>query len=46
MQGIFEKLNTSQMIIISHERNLDSFVTDIFHFEKENHITKVTKEST
>ncbi|MHA2182658.1 MAG: hypothetical protein ACXAAH_14655, partial [Promethearchaeota archaeon] len=45
MQPIFEKLNTSQMIIISHERNLDSFVTDIFHFEKENHISRVTKES-
>ncbi|MHA2392000.1 MAG: AAA family ATPase [Promethearchaeota archaeon] len=45
MQSIFEKLDTSQMIIISHERNLDSFVTDIFHFGKENHITKVTKES-
>ncbi|MBY8991537.1 MAG: AAA family ATPase [Candidatus Lokiarchaeota archaeon] len=45
MQPIFEKLNTSQMIIISHERNLDSFVTDIFHFQKENHITKVKKET-
>ncbi|MFX0083263.1 MAG: AAA family ATPase [Candidatus Hodarchaeota archaeon] len=44
MQPIFEKLNTSQMIIISHERNLDSFVTDIFNFKKENHITRVTKE--
>jgi len=32
------------MIIISHERNLDSFVTDIFNFRKENHITKVKKE--
>jgi len=45
MQPIFEKLNTSQMIIISHERNLDSFVTDIFNFKKENHITRVTKEN-
>ncbi|MFW9823892.1 MAG: AAA family ATPase [Candidatus Thorarchaeota archaeon] len=44
MQSIFENLGTSQMIIISHERNLDSFVTDIFHFEKQNHVTKVTKE--
>ncbi|MFW9940578.1 MAG: SbcC/MukB-like Walker B domain-containing protein, partial [Candidatus Thorarchaeota archaeon] len=44
MQSIFEKLNTSQMIIISHERNLDSFVTDIFNFNKINHITRVTKE--
>ncbi len=44
MQEILEKLNTAQMIIISHERNLDSFVTDIFNFTKENHITKVRKE--
>ncbi len=44
MQDIFEKLNIAQMIIISHERNLDSFVTDIFTFKKENHITKVKKE--
>jgi len=44
MQDIFEKLNTAQMIIISHDRNLDSFVTDIFNFKKENHITKVKKE--
>ncbi|MFX1591978.1 MAG: AAA family ATPase [Promethearchaeota archaeon] len=44
MQDIFEKLNTAQMIIISHERNLDSFVTDIFNFKKENHITKVSRE--
>ncbi|MFX0029025.1 MAG: hypothetical protein ACFE8B_07440, partial [Candidatus Hermodarchaeota archaeon] len=45
MQSIFENLNTSQMIIISHERNLDSFVTDIFQFQKENHSTRVKKES-
>lgn len=44
MQPIFEKLDTSQMIIISHDRNLDSFVTDIFRFEKENHVTRVIKE--
>ncbi|MFX1366480.1 MAG: hypothetical protein ACFFCE_19685 [Promethearchaeota archaeon] len=44
MQDIFERLNTAQMIIISHDRNLDSFVTDIFHFKKENHITKIKKE--
>ncbi|MFX1313085.1 MAG: AAA family ATPase [Promethearchaeota archaeon] len=45
MQPIFEKLNIAQMIIISHERNLDSFVADIFHFKKENHVTRVKKES-
>lgn len=44
MQEIFEKLNTTQMIIISHERNLESFVTDIYNFTKEWHITHVKKE--
>ncbi len=45
MQEIFNSLNTSQMIIISHERALDSFVTDIYTFKKTNHITKVERES-
>ncbi len=45
MQEIFNSLNTSQMIIISHERALDSFVTDIYTFKKNNHITKVVRES-
>jgi exonuclease SbcC len=44
MQEIFDKINTEQLIIISHERSLDSFVTDIFTFTKENHKTKVKKE--
>ncbi|MFX0175200.1 MAG: hypothetical protein ACFE85_03105, partial [Candidatus Hodarchaeota archaeon] len=45
MQEIFNTLNTSQMIIISHERVLDSFVTDIFTFKKRNHQTYVVKET-
>ena len=44
MQEVFEKLNMTQMIIISHERTLDSFVTDIFNFSKRNHQTKVLRE--
>jgi exonuclease SbcC len=44
MQEIFDTLDTSQMIIISHERALDSFVTDVFHFEKKNHKTNVQRE--
>lgn len=44
MQQIFDTLNTSQMIIISHERALDSFVTDVFHFVKKNHKTVVQRE--
>jgi len=45
MQEIFNTLNTSQMIIISHERALDSFVSEIFTFKKSNHLTKVQRES-
>ena len=41
MQGIFNKLNMAQTIIISHERTLDSFVTDIFEFKKYNHATTI-----
>ncbi|KKM25890.1 hypothetical protein LCGC14_1590390 [marine sediment metagenome] len=44
MQEIFDTLNTAQMIIISHERTLDSFITDIFTFKKANHQTNVVKE--
>ena len=44
MQGVFDTLNMNQMIIISHERTLDSFVSSIFNFKKINHQTKVTME--
>ena len=46
MQFIFEKLNMGQMIIISHDRNLDSFVTDIYNFRKEFHETIISKGKT
>ena len=41
----FEKLDTKQTIIISHERTIDSFVTDIFNFKKINHVTTVDREN-
>jgi exonuclease SbcC len=44
MQEVFDKLNTKQMIIISHERMLDSFVQNIFTFKKVKHQTKVKQE--
>jgi exonuclease SbcC len=45
MQGVFETLNMKQMIIISHERTLDSFVSKIFSFKKLNHQTKIFVEN-
>ncbi|MFO7795126.1 MAG: AAA family ATPase [Promethearchaeia archaeon] len=44
MQDVLGNLDTEQMFIISHDRNLDSFVTDILNFKKENHRTKVIQE--
>jgi exonuclease SbcC len=44
MQDILGRLDIEQMIIISHERTLDSFVTDIYNFEKVNHKTKIHSE--
>ncbi len=44
MQDVFDSLDMKQMIIVSHERMLDSFVTDIYEFEKINHKTKVKKQ--
>ena len=45
MQEVFDTLNMKQMIIISHERTLDSFVSQVFNFKKSNHQTKVTVEN-
>ncbi|MBD3229085.1 MAG: hypothetical protein GF329_12930, partial [Candidatus Lokiarchaeota archaeon] len=44
MQDVLAKLDTKQMFIISHDRNLDSFVTDILNFKKEHHRTQVNIE--
>jgi len=44
MQEIFEKLNMRQLIIISHDRGLDSFVTDIYNFTKSHHKTQIVHE--
>ncbi len=44
MQDVFDNLNMGQLIVISHERTLDSFVSDIFNFNKVNHKTKVKRE--
>jgi len=44
MQDIFNRLDIKQMIIISHERTLDSFVTHIYDFEKVNHKTQIKPE--
>jgi DNA repair protein SbcC/Rad50 len=36
MRGVLEDLNVSQLIIVSHEQKIESFVENIIRFKKEN----------
>jgi len=36
MRGILEELNVSQLIIVSHEQKIESFVENVIRFKKEN----------
>ena len=39
---VFEELNTSQIIIVSHENKIESFADKIIRLEKTDHITRLT----
>ena len=36
MRGVLEDLNVSQLIIVSHEQKIESFVENVIRFKKEN----------
>jgi DNA repair protein SbcC/Rad50 len=36
MRGVLEELNVSQLIIVSHEQKIESFVDNVIRFKKEN----------
>jgi DNA repair protein SbcC/Rad50 len=36
MRGVLEELNVSQLIIVSHEQKIESFVDSVIRFKKEN----------
>jgi exonuclease SbcC len=36
MRGVLEELNVSQLIIVSHEQKIESFVENVIRFKKEN----------
>lgn len=44
MQDLLDSLPTKQTIIISHERMLDSLVSKVIDFKKQNHETKIALE--
>ena len=41
MRGVLEELNVSQLIIVSHEQKIESFVESVIRFKKENGRTMV-----
>jgi len=41
MRDVLNELNAKQLIIVSHEDKIESFVENIIKFEKEGGITKV-----
>ena len=41
---LFEKLQTKQIILVSHERELESHVEHIFNVVKENGVSNITKK--
>ncbi len=36
MRGVLEELNVSQLIVVSHEQKIESFVENVIRFKKEN----------
>ena len=43
MRDIFEQLKAEQIILVSHEQKIESFVENIVRFKKEQGITQVEK---
>ncbi len=41
MRDILQQLNVKQLIIVSHEQKMESFVENVIKFKKENGLTKV-----
>ncbi len=42
MRDIFKEINAKQLIIVSHDPNIESFVDNIINFEKKDGISKVS----
>lgn len=44
MRDIFSQLKVRQLIIVSHEQKIESFVDKIIHFKKIEGVTQIEKE--
>lgn len=43
MRDVLQQLNMEQLILVSHEQKIESFVENVLKFKKENGITRVEK---
>jgi exonuclease SbcC len=43
LRGVLEELNVSQLIIVSHEQKIESFVQNVIRFKKENGVSFIEK---
>ena len=41
IRDVLEQLNTKQIIIVSHESKLESYVEHIIRIEKQHHVSRV-----
>ncbi len=44
MRDVLHELNTEQLIIVSHESKIESFVEHIIKFSKQSHVSRVIRE--
>lgn len=42
IQDLFEQINCNQIIVVSHETKIESYVDTIIRVQKENHVSQVT----
>ena len=41
MRNVLEELNLKQIIIVSHESKIESFVQNVIKLNKRNHVTEI-----
>jgi DNA repair exonuclease SbcCD ATPase subunit len=45
MRDVLRQLDIGQLIIVSHEQKIESFVENVIRFDKEHGVSKKTSES-
>ena len=43
MREVLQQLNVKQLLLVSHEQKIESFVENIIRFKKENGVSRIEK---